>query len=32
LEGVAMPNGQMYEDWLNEKVGRGEDEANGGNS
>jgi uncharacterized protein YjbI with pentapeptide repeats len=32
LEGVAMPNGQMYEDWLNEKVGRGEDEADSGNS
>jgi uncharacterized protein YjbI with pentapeptide repeats len=31
LEGAAMPNGQLYEDWLKSK-GSGEDGENGGAS
>lgn len=28
LEGAIMPNGQEYEDWLNDRESRGEDEEN----
>ena len=28
LEGATMPNGQKYEDWLKDKVGRVEDGEN----
>jgi hypothetical protein len=28
LEGATMPNGQKYEDWIEERGGRGEDAAN----
>jgi uncharacterized protein YjbI with pentapeptide repeats len=30
LEGATMPNGQKYEDWLKDKVGRGEVGENSG--
>jgi uncharacterized protein YjbI with pentapeptide repeats len=32
LEGATMPNGQMYEEWLKDKEGRGEDGENDGPS
>jgi uncharacterized protein YjbI with pentapeptide repeats len=27
LDGVTMPNGQKYEDWLKDRVGHGESEG-----